>query len=345
MLIRAIRGHTSSKIVAVTQNSSNFGLVIPLGHADYPYIKGLLASIRHFMGDVPVCVIVDGDFSVRTLIRRFGIQAIYREDIRNPALQQESFGIGRTSVTAIWEGPFEHYFKLDADMLVWGNLLDWLPECEPYDFVHTSPYEPWADDVVRKYFNPDHLEGKVRLFDWREKPYFNAGFYYIKRNAFDRDEYLELIRLRNRDRQAFVGGDQGVFNFMAHRAISEDRIKAAHRPFQTFVGLHSPEELTALHPMEVTGPRLEGKPRVIHYLGDNKPYWNRHEVYPAPMTWFRQRQGGARVPLAWLKYEDWKVQNTRAQRVLADVLPGLPKRFGQSSKVNHFFRPTYRYGY
>lgn len=94
------------------------------------------------MGGVPICLIYNEEIDVRRLVKLYRINhVISAKDVRNADLFNYSLGVGRTSMIAMWEGPFDHYFKLDADMVIWGNMLDYLPECEKYDFVHTSPYE------------------------------------------------------------------------------------------------------------------------------------------------------------------------------------------------------------
>ena len=45
----------------------DFGVIVACYDKEYSFAKGCSASIRYFSGDVPIFLIVDGDFSIKEL--------------------------------------------------------------------------------------------------------------------------------------------------------------------------------------------------------------------------------------------------------------------------------------
>ena len=54
----------------------DFGIIVACCDQDYFMAKACCASIRNFLGDVPICLITDGTFSVRSLEKTYGIHVI-----------------------------------------------------------------------------------------------------------------------------------------------------------------------------------------------------------------------------------------------------------------------------
>jgi hypothetical protein len=98
-------------------------LLLPVVYQDYSFAKGCCASVRYFLGDVPIALIVDGTFSVSSLEEAYQVQVINHHTISNEILKKRSFGWGKTKMIAFWESPWQHFLYLDADTNVWGNVL------------------------------------------------------------------------------------------------------------------------------------------------------------------------------------------------------------------------------
>ena len=86
------------------------------------WLKGTCASVRYFMGDAPICVLLDGDRSLRDLETAYGIRVIRRAEVDHAELRNLSFGSLKTKNATHWLSPFETYLFLDADAVAWGDM-------------------------------------------------------------------------------------------------------------------------------------------------------------------------------------------------------------------------------
>jgi len=57
--------------------TDQFGIVTACWSRDYFLVKATCASIRHFLGDIPICVVIDGDFSIQELESLYDVQPLY----------------------------------------------------------------------------------------------------------------------------------------------------------------------------------------------------------------------------------------------------------------------------
>jgi hypothetical protein len=55
----------------------DFGIIIACCDQDYLFAKGCCASIRYFLGDVPICLLIDGTFSVSALEKSYGVRVTF----------------------------------------------------------------------------------------------------------------------------------------------------------------------------------------------------------------------------------------------------------------------------
>jgi len=115
---------------------NSFGIVIACCKADIRYAKACLASIRYFLQNVPVCLLVDGPASLCDSIKKSDPHVIVlsNDSLRNPWLRKACRGWGHTKMAALWEAPFDACLYLDADTCVWGDLLSIIPDAE-YDLI------------------------------------------------------------------------------------------------------------------------------------------------------------------------------------------------------------------
>jgi hypothetical protein len=123
----------------------DFGIIVACCFQDYLFAKGCCASIRHFLGDVPIALIVDGTFSVSSLEKAYGVQVINRNTISNEVLKNRSFGWGKTKMIAFWESPWKHFLVLDADTNVWGNVLRYA-DFEQFDVIIDKASYGYSDE-------------------------------------------------------------------------------------------------------------------------------------------------------------------------------------------------------
>jgi hypothetical protein len=121
----------------------DFGVLIACTARDLPLARGCCASVRHFMGDVPMCLLVDGPCAVADLARTHGAGVLTRADVEHDVLRQRSFGWGLTKMIAFWESPWSRFLLLDADTIVWGDVRE---------YARADARGACADVVVDRHF-------------------------------------------------------------------------------------------------------------------------------------------------------------------------------------------------
>ena len=125
-----------------------FGVVTACHPGDCFLVKATCASVRHFMPDVPICVIADIGADTSELRRAYGVIELPVAGLRTAALRELLPGSTRTKLAAMWEGPFDEFLWLDSDAVVWGDVrpllnlkdYDWNVCAEwPYDAARYVP--------------------------------------------------------------------------------------------------------------------------------------------------------------------------------------------------------------
>ncbi|MBE9199415.1 MULTISPECIES: hypothetical protein [unclassified Nodularia (in: cyanobacteria)] len=269
--------------------TTNFGIVTACWKGDYFLVKATCASIRHFLGDVPICVIVDGDFSIQELENLYGVQPLYLSQLSNPELRRRCPGSSRAKLAAIWEGPFEHFLYLDSDAIVWGNLLEKF-DLTTTDFVVMRPPLYGClpkHEVSRWFFNVDTLLEIDPTFEWQNQPYFCAGAFAAKRNCFDLQEYLRLEALADKYPELFKFWDQGIVNYMVFSANQAGLLKYKVVDIQVVTADHSKSTLEEQYPCSIyKTPQNVDKTTIIHFCG-NKPFIHKRKSFSKPFTTFR----------------------------------------------------------
>lgn len=330
----------------------NFGIIIPVYGPDAPFVQGLLASIRHFLGSVPVCLIVEGSYNFKEIARDYDATLLYRKDFKYEVLRKYSYGWGGAGAVVNWESPFKHFLKVDSDIIIWGNVLEKMAIQPGDDFIASSPYSAINRIFLREeIFDPGYLGIYTDIpFPWENQPYFNDGFYYARRDQFDLDKYIDMIRLARTDRRALPTGNMGIMNYLVFAGAHAGRIRFRNLPIQTYVGMNTREQLQALFPMSDMPPAVPAESAtVVHWLGPNKPYLKRKSVYPELMTWFRglglrehEKCPPSMIPLI-MRYQDFRSLNTVQGRSLSDVVASGCQKILSATKVSRFVGSCLRY--
>jgi hypothetical protein len=321
------------------RKGESFGVVVVACDADLHLARGACASVRHFLGDVPMCLILDGRGSGREFETTYGARVLRRDDVEDAELRRRSFGFGVTKLIGLWEGPFETFLSLDADTVVWGNVAG-IADFDRYDFVvDTGPSNADLAYVTDYYYDPERLRRHFPDFDGtaHASECVNLGAFFGRRGVLDRDLYLELLDLKQRDPGVFRGGDQGVFNFMLQRAAEQGLARVAQRPLQGWpagrnAGLRFPVQ---------DGRPVVREPTVLHWALPYKPRADDSD-HSAPSLLFRlehlrARSDRGRLPRGArlrLRLEDtrfsWHARRRRRRqqvsRLLSSVVAGASAR-------------------
>lgn len=273
----------------------DFGIIVACYQKDYRFAKGCCASIRYFLGDVPICLLVDGSFSVAEVEKAYDVNVIYRNDVTNQVLKNRSFGYGITKMVAFWESPFQHFLYMDADTIAWGNILKYA-NFEDFDFVIDRTQPSYLNDrgINKSFFDTEKLEKHFPNFNWQKYRYnyFIAGVFFGKKDIFELAEYVKILDFCEKYPGVFKFGDQGLLNFMIFQGVEQGRFRVKNEHLQTFGSsfIDNPQ-LKQRFSLESNTPILRGDDAsIIHWAGGiNSPLLARTEVYNQPMTFFRQK--------------------------------------------------------
>jgi hypothetical protein len=269
----------------------DFGIIIACCDQDYLFAKGCCASIRYFLGDVPICLLIDGSFSVAPLEKSYGVRVINHDTVSNTFLRQRSFGWGKTKMIAFWESPWSNFMVLDADTIVWGDVLKFA-NFNDFDFVIDQPTANYLDaDITEYFFDIPGVEKHFSGFNWQEyrHRYFCTGTFFAKREIFSLDEYIEILDFVARHPGIFKYGEMGFLNFMIFRAAQEGRARVQNIDSQLLVPDFDQNLLRKRFPVKESGLEVESNyATVIHWCGP-KPTIATSKVYSEPMNFCRRK--------------------------------------------------------
>lgn len=264
--------------------SDQLGFSVSCYQGDVPLLRGLLASIRYFAPDAPICVFTDGDFSIRRLQRFYDLIVIPRSAVRSRALRERSYGYGITKMVALWEAPFERIIHVDADAVLWGDIRANLPN-EPWDFVYNEPHEAISEEIHRQQYFAPELVSPLLDFQWRGRPYFNSGVFACRVGALSLERYLQCLEIMEKDYNS-IFMDQGILALMVFKAIDDGLLVAKQAHLQTVVPVVSTGELSRRFKFSNKAAVLENEATVIHWAGP-KPYIRNSHPFSEPMDVFR----------------------------------------------------------
>ena len=291
-------------------NLKSFGIVITTYSGDFQLTRGLLASIKCYAPDLPICLIQDGDFDIQKECDTYNIvHVIRKENVQNEFLRENCFGSRCTNMIAFWESPFEYFLYLDSDLVLWGNILDVLQNLN-CDFIHNNPHEPYSPYILKtQYCDFERLFAYVTKLDYEKCHFFNAGVFVAKKGIFSITLFEKLFSLWKEDRSLMPAEPQGMINYMV---FSDSTIRIHEAPLQTVVPVWSMEDLRAQFKFKKGQPIID-QPTVIHWAGTKPLLMHRKETYITPMLFYRKkhlknvRSIWRFVPLPYLYWEEFRV--------------------------------------
>jgi hypothetical protein len=300
-----------------------FGVVVAARPEHLHWARGTCASVRHFMGDTPICLLLDGDASVDDF-EAFGVRVVRAAEIEHPVLRRLS-GTIRVKHAGLWVAPFDAFLFADADAIVWGDLRP--AGYEGFDFVLDAPLG--STKSKRSVMDPAAVRRHFPDFDvHRHQPSFvNTGAYIARRGTLSLDRYLELVRFSWRHRDVFES-DQGIFNFLVFSGADEGTLRVDQRELQVKVDDVTPAMLQQRFRFVEGQPDPAGGPVVIHWCGTPKPTMRPGpDDFFEPMAFFRReflhsvkgRTSTARADLR-LRLEDMLSTDFRGSNVRGRVI-------------------------
>jgi hypothetical protein len=272
----------------------DFGIIIACCDQDYLFAQGTCASIRYFMGDIPICLLVDGISSsaVRAMERTYGVKVITRQTVSDEFLRTKSFGFGITKMIAFWESPWSNFLFLDADTIVWGDVFKKFANFYDYDFIIDRPCRSYSDANISHYFfDIAGIEKHFPDFNWRDyrDNYFCTRTFFAKREIFKLDDYKGYLTFMSQNPSVFKFGEMGLLNFMIFQGLQSGKIRVKWEDMQWLVPDFPQSEVAKRFPVGVDGSVVSVEDaNVIHWCGP-KPISNSKDLYVEPMTFCRRK--------------------------------------------------------
>jgi lipopolysaccharide biosynthesis glycosyltransferase len=268
----------------------DFGVIVIVSKNDLLFAKGCCASIKYFMPDVPICLLVDGDFPLEGLDTTYQAIVLRRKEIQNDFLRKESYGWGITRMIAFWESPFAKFLLIDADTNLWGDLRQHA-DLDRYDLIIDHPKYGYSEaDLELYFFDKKMMRAHFPHFDLHNHPYVCPAVLMSRRNVFDLDEYKHLLRFTKQHPDKFKCGDMGFINYLFFNGQAKGQFQLGAADFQYLVCDFDPSQTRQDFAFVDERPVVKLAPTVMHWTGTAKPtHHNAFGYYTQPMIFFREQ--------------------------------------------------------
>ena len=157
----------SGTIRHIPNMSEDFGIVITCFPGDAHFAQASYLSVRQFLGaDMPICFIVDGDPQcLGRVLKDPNVQTLTREAVTDSRLHATGFGWGFTKMVGFWHSPFTESLCLDADAMVWGDVVQ--SYYEPgYDFIIDQQRSYPDEEIDFWFFSTKNIQKYYPHFDY-----------------------------------------------------------------------------------------------------------------------------------------------------------------------------------
>jgi len=266
-----------------------FGFVTGCHAGDKFMVQATLASMRHYCPDVPICLVVDGDFDVSDLEKQYDLIVLRVPELPSQEMRKLICGDHRAKLAALWEGPFEFYVWLDSDAIVWGDFtphvrtdvdfqIFWSEISIPRDATEIPAWLPhfYFDPVKLRRFDPD--------FEWRGNAYFSSGAFACRRKAIPFNVWDKVECWARQSSGLFAWGEMGMLNYLVHAMAQRKELKIVMSDLQHIGGHHGVDELKKdCADSNWRFPKTIRRPRVAHFCG-GKPVLFDGNTYSRPFT-------------------------------------------------------------
>jgi hypothetical protein len=266
-----------------------FGFVTGCHAGDKFMVGATLASIRYYCPDTPICLVVDGDFDVSDLKCDYDLIVLRISGLPCEKMRSMIEHNQRAKLAAMWEGPFDYYVWLDADAVVWGNLLPLIKSDTDFHILWDGvSIEPNESDIPEwlphLYFDPLKLEKFDPDYDWRGLAYFCTGAFGCRRNIITFQQWGEIEQWQKEVPGLFRMGEMGMLNYLVHSLVQKDAINTEMSDLQNIPLHNGKEELE----QDCIGsswrfPEHIERPRIAHFCG-RKPNIFDRQAYSKPFT-------------------------------------------------------------
>jgi len=221
----------------------------------------LVASIRYWYPDLPICLVKDEFYGGYDTSE---IESVWNVSILPSEIPIYGWGFG--NLEPLFQPKRERCLVLDSDIVLAGKVLDLLEQFDE-DFIVTYEKSDNPKFVKSGYFDPDEVKKIDPDFNFRGYT-FNAGQFAGWTGIISRDDFAPFLEWTHpptmKHHRLFRYGDQGLFNYLLTKKsdlgqISLKRIRFMEVADDPFV--LSVEDLR----------QRRGLPAVIHWCGLRGP--------------------------------------------------------------------------
>ena len=270
---------------------ADFGVVITCFPGDVHFAQASYLSVRQFLGsDMPICFIVDGDPQcLGRVLQDPNVQTLTRDAVTDQRLHATGFGWGFTKMVGFWHSPFAESLCLDADALVWGNVVEsyYTPG---HDFIIDQQRSYTDEEIDFWFFSTKKIQMHYPQFDYKlfRDRYACTGTFFMRRGAISLEDWYEAAMLQKNTKKIFsCFGEMGPLNFLWAYAAQRGSLNIRSVAYQVIPVDHSDEELRQYYSLEaLEAGRI--KPAVLHFCG-KKPHIFSRSPKVAVMNYFRRR--------------------------------------------------------
>lgn len=247
------------------------GVIIPVWAGDVYLAKACCASIRQYMGDIPITLLVDGQAVDTCEIQRLhGVDRLVVQEAMAADAEYLRLCTGSswTKLLLFWMSPYERFLCLDADTILWGDVRRFA-EFDRYDFIAAFHLEPEVlvqdrEELNRILFDPEIAERLSPNLQWRLRDFANCGVFFARRGIFTQAQLMELRRL-----DCWRCYEQGLLNYLRWRSTPGTSPRMGGYPMQIFPADTSCKPVNRFLRQDSTT-----QPLVVHWVG-KKPKFGR----------------------------------------------------------------------
>ena len=217
---------------------------------DARFTRICVASVRRFYPDVAIRLLVGGPL-------QRGLMEELRSSfaVEDAGLPRRDYGWGFVKLEPLFDTASHRFLVLDSDTVFTGRVLSLADRDEDF-IVDDEPAPPTARAV---YYDWDRLSAPVPAF------FFNSGQWFGRSGVITREDFAGLVTWGSPPRlaqpQAFMGGEQGVLNFVLNAKVRSGDIRVARVPLMCWPG-HGMQGITA-----ATLADGSCRARVVHWAG------------------------------------------------------------------------------
>ena len=302
---------------------SEFGFVTG-GHKACMYLaQASLASMRHFCPDIPIALLVDGDFDVSHLVRLYDVIPLRVDEVPDSGMRKLVARSYHAKLVPMWEGPFEYFVWFDADAIAWGDFTPYVRRDVDFHIFRPEKDEvvPLGSQIVPAwmkhfFFDPCKIEKFDPQFRWQGNKYFCPGAFAAKRNSIPFEEYEKAMAWEKANSGTFSWGEMGMLNYLVYSRAQRGLLKFEISDLQDMWSNNGREELVA----DCNGvgwhfPKTIARPRVAHFCG-RKPHLFDRKSYSHPFTIARlehyRKINGNLGAWARVLYEEFQIISRKA---------------------------------